>query len=108
LPKPTNFSKTFVNTPKHVAKILVATKIDLADQRKVSNEEAKQMANQDGIPYIETSAKNDINVVEAVNTLACAAEKAMEVEESFQCILPPQPRTPPTNPNPNRWRCVIM
>lgn len=28
--------------PKHVAKILVATKIDLADQRKVSNEEANR------------------------------------------------------------------
>jgi hypothetical protein len=80
----------------------------LADQRKVSNEEAKQMADQLGIPYIETSAKNNINIVEAVNTLACAAEKAMEVEELFQCTLPPQPRTPSTDPNPNRWRCVIM
>lgn len=56
--------------------ILIANKIDLEDQRKVSHEEAEAFANnlseQSGfmIPYIEASAKEGTNVNEAFETLS--------------------------------------
>lgn len=90
--------------PNNVTKILVATKIDLADQRRVSHEEAKQMAEKLGIPYIETSAKDDVNIVEAVHILASLAEAALD---GNQVANPPQPRTS-TDPNPSRWKCTIV
>ena len=40
-----------------VLRILVGNKCDLQNERKVSVEEAKQIANKYGIEYIETSAK---------------------------------------------------
>eukprot|EP01084_Bolivina_argentea_P137768 242627_1 len=42
--------------------ILVGTKCDLEDQRQVTTAEAVEKAKQWNIPYIETSAKNKINV----------------------------------------------
>jgi len=50
--------------------ILVGNKIDLASQRKIKAEEARQLAQAYAIPYIETSAKNGHNVSEAFNELA--------------------------------------
>jgi len=38
--------------------LLVANKVDLVHQRVVQEEEGREMANQFGIPYIETSAKD--------------------------------------------------
>jgi Ras-related protein Rab-1A len=86
------------NANDDVPKILVATKIDLADQRQVSFEEAKQLADQLGVPYIETSAKNDMNVSEAYHILA------RDVERSFEKKLTAVP-VAPTEPNS---RCSIM
>ena len=45
-----------------VLRILVGNKCDLQNERKVSVEEAKQIANKYGIEYIETSAKDTINI----------------------------------------------
>jgi len=50
--------------------ILVGNKVDLASQRKIKAEEARQLAQAYAIPYIETSAKNGHNVSEAFNELA--------------------------------------
>ena len=38
--------------------LLVANKVDLAQQRVVSEREGRDMAQQFGVPYIETSAKD--------------------------------------------------
>src|SRR5437870_4310496 len=46
--------------------ILVGNKIDLAAQRAVRKSEAQEFADQRNIPYIETSAKTEENVNEAV------------------------------------------
>jgi Ras-related protein Rab-1A len=86
-----------------VPKILVATKIDLANQRQVSFEEAKQLADQLGVPYIETSAKNDINVFEAYHILARDVERSFEkkvtsVPNLALDVEPPEPNS----------RCTIM
>ena len=45
-----------------VLRILVGNKCDLAHNRQVTMEEAKEIANKYGIKYIETSAKDTINI----------------------------------------------
>ena len=45
-----------------VFKILVGNKCDLIEQRQVSKEMGKQLADSYGIPFIETSAKNNENI----------------------------------------------
>ena len=45
-----------------VYRILVGNKCDLENQRRVSKEEAKELAEKYGIEYIETSAKETINI----------------------------------------------
>ena len=45
-----------------IAKILVGNKIDLADERKISAEQAKQMAEGQGMKYYDASAKENINI----------------------------------------------
>ena len=45
-----------------IAKILVGNKIDLEDERKISAEQAKQMAESQGMKYYDASAKENINI----------------------------------------------
>ncbi len=45
-----------------VFKILVGNKCDLVDKRQVPKEKGKQLADSYGIPFIETSAKNNENI----------------------------------------------
>jgi len=51
-------------------KLLIGNKCDLADKRKISKEEAENLAAQYNIKYIETSAKDSTNVSEAFKVLA--------------------------------------
>jgi len=44
--------------------ILIGNKSDLADQRKVSYDEGKALANELQIPFFETSAKSDVNITQ--------------------------------------------
>jgi len=53
-----------------VNKILVGNKCDMNDKRVVSVEKGQELANEFGIPCIETSAKNNINVEAAFIKLA--------------------------------------
>lgn len=49
---------------ENVFKFLVGNKSDLAEERKVTFEEAKEYADSHDLPYIETSAKEGININE--------------------------------------------
>ncbi|KAK4051856.1 RAS1 protein [Microbotryomycetes sp. JL201] len=49
--------------------ILVANKCDLEYERQVSSQEGRDLAKQFGCPFIETSAKQRLNVDEAFSTL---------------------------------------
>ena len=49
--------------------VLVGCKCDLEEKRTVSREEGEQLAKTYGIDFIETSAKLNINVAEAINTV---------------------------------------
>jgi small GTP-binding protein len=67
--------------------ILVGNKSDLEDDRQVTQEEAKHYANRLGIPYIETSAKNNTNVTECFQQLVDAiTERLASVVASVQTI----------------------
>ena len=50
--------------------VLLGNKCDLGDMRAVSKEEGRAAAQKHGIPFIEVSAKDGINVSEAFVTLA--------------------------------------
>ena len=52
------------NCPEHVALILVGTKCDLDEDREIDTTDAQQLAEQNNMQYIETSAKTNANVNE--------------------------------------------
>uniref|UniRef100_A0A8C8LYW4 small monomeric GTPase n=1 Tax=Oncorhynchus tshawytscha TaxID=74940 RepID=A0A8C8LYW4_ONCTS len=70
--------------------VLVGNKADLADQREVQEEQAKELADKYGIPYFETSAATGSEVDKAVITLLDLVMKRME-----QCV--DKPTADPTN-----------
>lgn len=51
-----------VKNDEHIPFLLVGNKADLTERRKVSEEEAKNRAEQWRVPYVETSAKTRANV----------------------------------------------
>jgi len=53
-----------------VSKLVLGNKLDLVDDRKVKTEDAKELADGLGIPFMEVSAKDSTNVDEAFFTLA--------------------------------------
>ncbi|CAL9120012.1 unnamed protein product [Musa textilis] len=60
-----------------VCKLLVGNKCDLAEDRVVETEKAKAFADSLGIPFIETSAKDSINVEKAFLTMCAEIKKRM-------------------------------
>jgi small GTP-binding protein len=50
------------HAPPDVSKVLLATKCDLDFERQVQKEEGALIAKKYGIPFIEVSAKNDLNI----------------------------------------------
>ena len=49
---------------ENVLKFLVGNKVDLIDNRVISKEEVNNFAEEHNLPYIETSAKDGINIEE--------------------------------------------
>jgi len=58
-----------VNDGQDVCKILLGNKCDMTEEREVSTEEAKKLAEEFKIPFMETSAKDNINVKDAFLTI---------------------------------------
>lgn len=54
--------------PEEIQKILIGNKCDLSE-REVSTEEGKKLAEENGMKFYETSAKNDINVKEVFESI---------------------------------------
>lgn len=65
-------------TSKSIVILLVGNKADLADQRKVSREEAERLAASHRIEYIEVSAKNGENVHQAFERVASRILEGIE------------------------------
>ena len=56
--------------PEHFVRIRFSCpQIDLEAQREVSTEEGREMAERMNIPFLESSAKNRVNVEEIFHTL---------------------------------------
>lgn len=68
--------------------ILIGNKCDLVDQRKVSKEDAEELAKKLGVNYFETSAKTGQGIHEAFNLLA---QRAYDTYKQANIII-----TPPT------------
>lgn len=67
-----------------ICKILVGNKSDIqGEKRKVSSEEGRKLAENYGIPFFETSAKDDENIASAFQTIA------KEIKEKILVETPP-------------------
>ena len=64
-----------------ISVILVANKCDLENRRQVSTEEGKTFARENGLMFIETSAKTDTNIDDAFMKPAMHIYKRMEKGE---------------------------
>lgn len=63
---------------KHVVKLLVGNKSDLVDQRKITYDRAKDYADLLNIDFIETSARNSLNIDTTFLTLI---KKIIEIQD---------------------------
>ncbi|XP_052775383.1 ras-related protein Rab-10-like [Mya arenaria] len=71
-----NISKWLRNIDEHanedVEKMILGNKCDMEDKRQISKERGEGIAREHGIPFLETSAKANINVEKAFMDLAQA------------------------------------
>ncbi|KNA14110.1 hypothetical protein SOVF_110550 [Spinacia oleracea] len=72
----------------NVVKILVGNKSDLTSNKVVSSETAKAFADEIGIPFLETSAKNSTNVEEAFMTMAAEIKKRVASQPASNATRP--------------------
>lgn len=66
------------NASTDVEKMLLGNKCELNEKRQVTKERGEQLAIEYGIKFLETSAKNSINVEDAFFTLARDIKSKME------------------------------
>ena len=75
----TDIRTWFSNVEQHategVNKILIGNKCDWEEKRVVSTERGQQLADELGIPFMEVSAKSNINVEKAFYSLAADIKK---------------------------------
>lgn len=64
------FSNVEQHASEGVNKILVGNKCDWEEKRQVSTEQGQALADELGIPFLEVSAKSNINVDQAFYSLA--------------------------------------
>lgn len=69
------FSNVEQHATEGVNKILIGNKCDWEEKRVVSVERGQQLADELGIPFMEVSAKSNINVEKAFYSLAADIKK---------------------------------
>lgn len=71
----------FANVEQHategVNKILIGNKCDWEEKRVVSTEQGQALADELGIPFLEVSAKSNINIDKAFYSLAADIKKRL-------------------------------
>ena len=67
---------------------LVGSKIDLEEKRKVKTEDGQKIADQYNLPFIETSAKSDININETFDNLVEKMDSVFSNLEKRQESIP--------------------
>lgn len=87
-PTSTDIRTWFSNVEQHasegVHKILIGNKCDWEEKRAVSIEQGQQLADELGIPFLEVSAKNNINIEKAFYNLASDIKKGMDTSKTEQ------------------------
>jgi len=73
-----------------VNKILIGNKCDMVEKKVVDSTRGKALADEYGIKFLETSAKNSINVEEAFITLAKDIKKRL-IDNTDATTPTPQP-----------------
>ena len=71
------FSNVEQHATEGVKKILIGNKCDWEEKRAVSTERGQQLADELGIPFLEVSAKGNINVDKAFYSLASDIKKRL-------------------------------
>ncbi|XP_010275460.1 PREDICTED: GTP-binding protein YPTM2 [Nelumbo nucifera] len=74
---------------ENVNKLLVGNKCDLTANKVVSYETAKAFADEIGIPFMETSAKNATNVEQAFMAMAAEIKNRMASQPAMNNARPP-------------------
>ena len=79
------------NASKNILRILIGNKSDLEDKRVITYAQGKEFADTYGLKFIETSAKKNLNVSEAFETLGrelmnAGAEKKIEKQKENKKI----------------------
>ena len=79
------------NASKNILRILIGNKCDLEDKRVITHTQGKEFADTYGLKFIETSAKKNLNVSEAFETLGrelmnAGAEKKIEKQKQNKKI----------------------
>ncbi|RKF56037.1 GTP-binding protein ypt2 [Golovinomyces cichoracearum] len=78
-PASKNIRTWFTNVEQHategVNKILIGNKCDWEDRRVISTERGQQLADELGVPFLEVSAKTNINIEKAFCSLAADIKK---------------------------------
>ena len=69
------------NSTKNIKIILIGNKIDLEDKREVTFQEGEEFAKKNDLFFLETSAKNFINIKESFNKLTEEIYQNIEVLE---------------------------
>jgi len=82
------------NASKNVYKILVGNKCDMENERKVTVEQGRDFADQYGMKFFETSAKNSTNVSDAFiamtkEVMKTSGKKAVVEEKKQNTVLGP-------------------
>jgi Ras-related protein Rab-8A len=76
-----------------VEKMILGNKCDMKDKRVVTHEQGEQLGKEYNVPFMETSAKADINVTEAFTAIARAIKKKLDEK-----VVPtPKPNGHPSN-----------
>jgi Ras-related protein Rab-1A len=73
---------------ENVNKLLVGNKSDLATKKVVDYQTAKAFADEIGIPFLETSAKNATNVEQAFMTMAAEIKNRMASQPAMTSSKP--------------------
>jgi GTPase SAR1 family protein len=81
LTAPLDIRTWFSNVEQHategVNKILIGNKCDWEEKRAISTEQGQALADELGIPFLEVSAKSNINVDKAFYSLASDIKKRL-------------------------------
>lgn len=93
-----NIAKWLRNIQEHanedVEKMILGNKCDMEDKRVIPKERGEAIAKENGIRFLETSAKTNINIDKAFIELSeSILDKTIDVQEPRNALPPPSSET---------------